>query len=113
MKLMTDITTKWMQHMVEQRFPPLTPHHTQAFTVMMMAKFFETHLLAPDEATKKKGKLRAKAFIAQLATGEGKSIVIAMLAIFMVVRYKMKARRAAQDAGRRREEENAMSSAGK
>ena len=69
-----------MELMVEKKYPPLTPHHTQAFTVMMMAKFFERHL----GDNRVKSKLKLKAFIAQLATGEGKSIVIAMLAIFMV-----------------------------
>ena len=92
MQLMTDVTTKWMQHMVEQKFPPLTPHHTQAFTVLMMTRFFETYIAADREQdqTAKKHKLKPKAFIAQLSTGEGKSIVIAMLAIFMVQRYQMK-----------------------
>jgi len=80
MQLLTEVTTKWMELMVEKKYPPLTPHHTQAFTVMMMAKFFERHL----GDNRVKSKLKLKAFIAQLATGEGKSIVIAMLAIFMV-----------------------------
>ena len=35
-------------------------------------------------------KLHVKAFIAQMATGEGKSIVIAMLAVFMVKLHGMK-----------------------
>ena len=82
MQLLTEVTTKWMELMVEKKYPPLTPHHTQAFTVLMMSKFYENYLRDP--AKLKKGKLKLKAFVAQLATGEGKSIVIAMLAIFMV-----------------------------
>eukprot|EP00966_Prymnesium_polylepis_P305150 7051674-Prymnesium_polylepis.1 len=42
MQMMTEVTTEWMRYMVDKKFPPLTPHHTQAFTVMMMARFFET-----------------------------------------------------------------------
>ena len=83
MQLLTEVTTKWMELMVEKKSPPLTPHHTQAFTVLMMSKFYEKHLII-DAAAKKKSKLKLKAFVAQLATGEGKSIVIAMLSIFMV-----------------------------
>ena len=40
-------------------------------------------------------KMKLKAFVAQLATGEGKSIVIAMLAIFMVKLYGLKVPRTA------------------
>ena len=87
MLLLTEITMQWMQMNVERRYPPLTPHHTQAFTVLMMYKFFREHLADAGKAATGKGKAKRaqyKAFIAQLATGEGKSIVIAMLAIFMV-----------------------------
>ena len=87
MQLLTEVTTKWMQLKVDQKFPPLTPHHTQAFTVLMMCKFFQTQIL---DTPPKKQKMRYKSFIAQLATGEGKSVVIAMLAIFMVRLYGMR-----------------------
>ena len=40
MQMMTEVTTEWMRYMVDKKFPPLTPHHTQAFTVMMMARCF-------------------------------------------------------------------------
>lgn len=93
MGLMTNITATWMEHMVERGFPPLSPHHTQAFTVLMAAKFFNLHLSEADRKTGQrhtKRSLRLKSFVAQLATGEGKSIVIAMLAIFIVKLYGMK-----------------------
>jgi hypothetical protein len=101
---MNEVTSKWMQYMISRNFPPLTPHHTQGFTVLMMSRFFEEYLKEdpPDAAadknagggwlsgfTKKK-KLDLRAFIAQMATGEGKSIVISMLAIFMVQLHGMK-----------------------
>lgn len=41
---MTEITTKWMQMMVDKKYPPLTPHHTQAFTVLMMSHFYGDYL---------------------------------------------------------------------
>ena len=44
MILMTEITTKWMQMMVDKKYPPLTPHHTQAFTVLMMSHFYGDYL---------------------------------------------------------------------
>ena len=97
MQLLTDVTTKWMQLMVDKKYPPLTPHHTQAFTVLMMCKFFQTQL--QDGAVNKKQKARYKSFIAQLSTGEGKSIVIAMLAIFMVKLYGMRVHVLENNAG--------------
>ena len=44
MQMMTEVTIEWMKYMVDKKFPPLTPHHTQAFTVMMMARCFADHL---------------------------------------------------------------------
>ena len=72
MQLLTEVTTQWMQLMVDKKYPPLTPHHTQAFTVLMMAKFFEMHLLNPEAHTPrtKKRATKYKSFIAQLSTGE-------------------------------------------
>ena len=94
MQLLTTVTTKWMEFMVEKKFPPLTPHHTQAFIVMMMARFFGDYLdpkLDPKvKAKNTPGKLKLKAFVAQMSTGEGKSIVIAMCSIFMVKLYGLK-----------------------
>jgi hypothetical protein len=100
MLMMTEVTAKWMDLMIERGFPPLTPHHTQALTVLMMSRFYTEHL-APAESRARASGARAsekegwggllggappklQSFIAQVATGEGKSIVIAMLAVFMV-----------------------------
>jgi len=92
MQLMTDITVRWMQYMIDRKFPPLTPHHTQAFTVMMMVRCYEDYLSQEARARhkKEKKKFQVQAFIAQMATGEGKSIVIAMLAVMMVQYHKLK-----------------------
>ena len=95
MMLLTDVTTKWMQLMVDKKYPPLTPHHTQAFTVLLMCKFFQSQILDPP----KKQKTRFKAFVAQMSTGEGKSIVIAMLAIFMVKLFNVRVHVLENNAG--------------
>lgn len=94
MQLMTDITQSWMQYMIDRKFPPLTPHHTQALTVMMMVRCYEEYLSqeARVRAKKEKRKFQVQAFIAQMATGEGKSIVIAMLAVMMVKYHRLKVR---------------------
>lgn len=90
--MMTEVTTEWMKYMVDKKFPPLTPHHTQAFTVMMMACCYQDHLseLARIEKARSKKALQLRAFIAQMATGEGKSIVISMLAVFMTQLFGLK-----------------------
>ena len=107
MILLTDITTKWMQLMVDKKYPPLTPHHTQAFTVLMMAKFFTDFLQGDPQGAAALGKggkasknaVKYKTFVAQLSTGEGKSIVIAMCAIFMVKLFGMKVHVLENNAG--------------
>ena len=48
MQMMTEVTTEWMRYMVDKKFPPLTPHHTQAFTVMMMARCFQVTWVATE-----------------------------------------------------------------
>ena len=50
-----------MEMMVERKFPPLTPHHTQAFTVLMMQQFFGKYL--KDPSVQAKSKLKVKTFI--------------------------------------------------
>jgi preprotein translocase subunit SecA len=59
----------------------------------MMVHFFGDYLggnAVLGQEPKQHGKMPLKAFIAQLATGEGKSIVIAILAVFMVKLYGMR-----------------------
>ena len=95
MAKMKEVTENWMRYMISRNFPPLTPHHTQAFAVLMMSRFYGDYLkVKKDEAAKagdgglfgffSRPKLDLRSFIAQMATGEGKSIVIAMLAVFMI-----------------------------
>ena len=99
LQLLSDVTMEWMRYMIDRKFPPLTPHHTQALVVLMMSRFFGEYLdpnrprvaeTPAKSSSKGKQPLALKAFIAQMSTGEGKSIVIAMLAVFMVKLYNMK-----------------------
>ena len=55
---------------------PLTPHHTQVVAMLLFAQFYEQR-----EACAARG---VRAAILQMGTGEGKSIVIAMMAIYTV-----------------------------
>eukprot|EP00966_Prymnesium_polylepis_P037616 873415-Prymnesium_polylepis.1 len=55
---------------------PLTPHHTQIVAMLIFSQFFEQK-----EKMMKEG---MRAIILQMMTGEGKSIVIAMMAIYTV-----------------------------
>lgn len=90
-----------MEIMLERGFPPLTPHHTQALTVLMGSKFLEGVLALKrgDPVSKAAKKLRLRCLIAQLGTGEGKSIVIAMLAIFACRLYGMRVHVLENNAG--------------
>ncbi|KAL1529282.1 hypothetical protein AB1Y20_000236 [Prymnesium parvum] len=96
MRLIRQITLAWMEVKVDEGFPPLTPHHTQVLIMLMFAKFFEAKIGWPSKASKEvipeleDGSPRFKALIGQMATGEGKSIVIAMLAIFVVKYFNRK-----------------------
>ena len=68
MALLCDVTKGWMELMMARKMPPLTPHHTQALTVLMMTSFFEDLSRRKSEVGKKK--LQYKTFLAQVATGE-------------------------------------------
>ena len=75
-QLLGRITAAFMNLRIETKPPqfPLTPHHTQALIVLMFAIFYEC---------KERGSY--KTCIAQMSTGEGKSIVIMMLAAFLAL----------------------------
>ena len=82
-----ELTWQWMQLNIDQKQMPLTPHHTQVVTMLMFARFFETRFWSkPGAAPPKNPNVRA--LLMQMKTGEGKSIVIAMLAIFCVKQLK-------------------------
>ena len=55
---MKEVTKNWMNYMISRNFPPLTPHHTQAFTVLMMSRFFGDYLKDAMEREKPKEQAR-------------------------------------------------------
>jgi len=82
-KLLGQIAAKYMLTYIEADPPklPLTPHHTQICAMLIFSQFFEQR----DRWRKEYG---MEAAILQMKTGEGKSIVIAMMAIYTVVYFK-------------------------
>lgn len=77
-RLLGEISAKYMQTYIEHDPPklPLTPHHTQIVAMLIFSQFFEQK-----EQMFRDG---VHAVILQMMTGEGKSIVIAMMAIYTV-----------------------------
>ena len=78
-QLLAEIAARYMQTYVDQEPPqlPLTPHHTQICAMLIFSQFYEQKQRWADE-------YGMRAAILQMKTGEGKSIVIAMLAIYTV-----------------------------
>ena len=78
-RLLGEIAAKYMQTYIDHDPPklPLTPHHTQVVAMLLFSQFFE-------EKERWLAEFGQKSIILQMATGEGKSIVIAMMAIYTV-----------------------------
>ena len=72
------LTASWMKISKEKVLFPLPPRNAQIITLLTVASWAKS-LLGPD-----KNKQMGKALIAQVGTGEGKSLIIAMMAIFFV-----------------------------
>ena len=81
-QLLGEIAAQYMEMHIENRKMPLTPHHTQALAMLMFSQFYEMRTARASWSE------RFRAVIMQMKTGEGKSIVIAMLAIFICKLYK-------------------------
>ena len=77
-RLLGEIAARYMETYLDADPPklPLTPHHTQVVAMLIFAQFYEQR-----EACAARG---VRAAILQMGTGEGKSIVIAMMAIYTV-----------------------------
>ena len=78
-KLLGEIAAKYMQTYIDSDPPklPLTPHHTQVVAMLIFSQFFEQRERCLEE-------FGQRSVILQMKTGEGKSIVIAMMAIYTV-----------------------------
>ena len=83
LKVMIDIATNYMRARVNKDNMLLMPHHTQILIILIFNEFFEKK----DEYGKK---FDVKTLIGQVSTGEGKSIMLAMLAVFAVKHWKCK-----------------------
>ena len=87
-KVMFQVTLEWMKLMNERVSIPMALHHTQVITALCFAEFYKQKLAgtSPMHHDKDRDKhIPVTALIAQVGTGEGKSIVIATLAIYFVV----------------------------
>ena len=84
-QLLAEIAARYMQSYVDQVPPqlPLTPHHTQICAMLIFSQFYEQK-----ERWAREYGMRAA--ILQMKTGEGKSIVIAMMAVYTVKQLKKK-----------------------
>ena len=95
LKLIAEMTAMWMEMCIDQKKMPLTPHHTQVLAMLLFSEFFDnkdrlSKPLGPDPNGGHPGQFNFNATIMQMKTGEGKSIVIAMLAVFVVLHYGLK-----------------------
>ena len=81
-KLLGELTANWMEMQIIEKKMPLTPHHTQVLAMLMFSQFYQNQ--ATFSKPTNEGGYNYNAAIMQMKTGEGKSIVIAMLAIFVV-----------------------------
>lgn len=77
MRLVCRLTASWMKITQSNVRVPLPPRNTQLITLMVCASWAK-HLLLHNNTT------MGKTVIAQVGTGEGKSLIIAMMAIYFV-----------------------------
>ena len=77
-QLLGEIAARYMQTYIDASPPklPLTPHHTQIVAMLIFSQFYEQREWCAEHGL--------RAAILQMKTGEGKSIVIAMMAIYTV-----------------------------
>ena len=81
MRLIGRIAAEFMWHYSKV---PVTPHHTQTMAMLMFSQFYDLRY----ETSSLNWHNEFNSLILQVKTGEGKSIVIAMLSIFIVLYYK-------------------------
>lgn len=83
LSIFREIFYQWAVVMRQQFNLLVLPHHTQVVCLLAFQRFLE----APKSATNENA---VRALIAQVGTGEGKSMIVAALAIFVVVALKKK-----------------------
>ena len=88
-KTMYQVNLEWMKRMLKSVSIPMALHHTQVITALCFAEFYQRHIdkdhIYHEDPERKGSKIPVTALIAQVGTGEGKSVVIATLALYFVV----------------------------
>eukprot|EP00327_Prymnesium_parvum_P001666 CAMPEP_0182826970 /NCGR_PEP_ID=MMETSP0006_2-20121128/16663_1 /TAXON_ID=97485 /ORGANISM="Prymnesium parvum, Strain Texoma1" /LENGTH=1174 /DNA_ID=CAMNT_0024954181 /DNA_START=1 /DNA_END=3525 /DNA_ORIENTATION=+ len=96
-KLIRRITAEFMRERIRDKKMPLTPHHTQALAMLMASEFYAHRVDALSASLETNANVRKQkleehyhefsTLILQMKTGEGKSVVIAFLAVFLYLTY--------------------------
>ncbi|EGD76212.1 hypothetical protein PTSG_00915 [Salpingoeca rosetta] len=83
MAFIIEFTGRWMRRMKDIVSIPMTPHNTQIITTLMFTTFYRlVERGATDELGVEGSRLRS--LIAEVGTGEGKSVIIIMMALYFV-----------------------------
>ena len=80
--ILAEITGRWMRVMKTKMNIPMCPHHTQAITMLLCHEFFCKRSRCEMIADRDSSDLQT--LICEVGTGEGKSLIIAMVAIYFV-----------------------------
>eukprot|EP01048_Picozoa_sp_COSAG05_P008424 COSAG05_NODE_641_length_8138_cov_3.359373_1_plen_1666_part_00 len=78
MQIMKEITGQFMSWMKERTNLPMTPHHTQMIAMLLFRTFYARQNNGNPAVR------HLKALVAEVGTGEGKSVIIGMLAVYFV-----------------------------
>jgi hypothetical protein len=81
MRFILSFTAAWMKRMHGMVGIPMLPHNTQVITTLMIILFFEKlhgEIHLPEISS------HFRSMLAEVGTGEGKSVIIAMLALYFV-----------------------------
>lgn len=82
MKFIFRFTAAWMRHMQGISGIPMLPHNTQVITTLLFASFYKLRQrkAKPDAESAS----RFSTLFAEVGTGEGKSVIIVMMALYFV-----------------------------
>ena len=81
-QLLKEMTARFMEHMKRKLQFVVTPHHTQILTILVFHEFYTRRQYPGAAASEAVRDLNT--LVAEVGTGEGKSIIIAMLAVYFV-----------------------------
>ena len=78
--MLKKLTAAWLRHTIKLLNIPMPPRNVQSITFLLASNWLKEKVESQNGCTKKE----CSSFIAQVGTGEGKSLVIAMMACFAV-----------------------------